>query len=360
MKELIEKAQHIVIFTHMAPDGDAMGSSLALYHCLNVPEAQLNAAEPLFKRAAGGSVYVIVPNAYPSFLAWMPGADQIRIYEKENAACDKLIAEADLFICTDFNDPKRIGPMGEKMLANPAKKILIDHHLNPVDFANEVHSEPEASSSCEIVYKLLFQEERINAAEPQCKRAHGTCLTTDIATCIYTGLMTDTGNFSYNSARCEIYEIVAELVRAGVEKEKVYDAVFNQYSTDRMRLTGYALYRKMRIYPEHHLALITLDANELDRFHYQPGDCEGLVNMPLQIGDVYYSVCMREERAKPGTPKSRIRISFRSQGDRPVNIWASEVFHGGGHMNASGGELFGTIEQAVALFEKTYKKYLKI
>jgi phosphoesterase RecJ-like protein len=172
--------------------------------------------------------------------------------------------------------------------------------------------------------------------------------------------MTDTGNFSYNSARCEIYEIVAELVRAGVEKEKVYDAVFNQYSTDRMRLTGYALYRKMRIYPEHHLALITLDANELDRFHYQPGDCEGLVNMPLQIGDVYYSVCMREGRAKPGTPKSRIRISFRSQGDRPVNIWAGEVFHGGGHMNASGGEIFGTIDQAVALFEKTYKKYLKI
>jgi phosphoesterase RecJ-like protein len=171
--------------------------------------------------------------------------------------------------------------------------------------------------------------------------------------------MTDTGNFSYNSARCEIYEIVADLVRAGVEKEKVYDAVFNQYSTDRVRLTGYALYRKMRVYPEYHLALITLDASELDRFHYQPGDCEGLVNMPLQIADVCYSVCMREERAKPGTPKSRIRISFRSQGDRPVNIWASEVFHGGGHMNASGGEVFGTIDQAVKLLEQTYTKYLK-
>ena len=291
-------------------------------------------------------VTVIVPNAFPAFLGWMPGADQIGVYEKESAACDKLIAAADLFICTDFNDPKRIGPMGEKMLANPCPKILIDHHLNPVDFADEVHSEPEASSSCEIVYKELRNE---GISE----------LGKDIATCIYTGLMTDTGNFSYNSARCELYEIVADLVRAGVKKEKVYDAVFNQYSTDRVRLTGYALYRKMRIYPEYHLALITLDANELDRFHYQPGDCEGLVNMPLQIADVCYSVCMREERAKPGTPKSRIRISFRSQGDRPVNIWASEVFHGGGHMNASGGELFGTIEQAVKLFEQTYSKYLK-
>lgn len=337
MKERIEKASHIVIFTHMAPDGDAMGSSLAMWHWIKGLPVTGDGLR---------DVTVIVPNAFPAFLGWMPGADQIRVYEKESAACDKLIAAADLFICTDFNDPKRIGPMGEKMLANPCPKILIDHHLNPVDFADEVHSEPEASSSCEIVYKELRNE---GISE----------LGKDIATCIYTGLMTDTGNFSYNSARCELYEIVADLVRAGVKKEKVYDAVFNQYSTDRVRLTGYALYRKMRIYPEYHLALITLDANELDRFHYQPGDCEGLVNMPLQIADVCYSVCMREERAKPGTPKSRIRISFRSQGDRPVNIWASEVFHGGGHMNASGGELFGTIEQAVKLFEQTYSKYLK-
>lgn len=321
----------------MAPDGDAMGSSLALWHFIKgLPITGDELRE----------VTVVVPNAFPSFLAWMPGANKIRIYEKESSVCDQLIASADLFICTDFNDPKRIGPMGEKMLSNPAPKILIDHHLNPVDFAQEAHSHPDASSSCEIVYNLL-KEEGIET------------LTTEIATCIYTGLMTDTGNFSYNSARCELYEIVAELVRAGVQKEQVYDAVFNQYSTDRVRLTGYALYRKMRIYPEYHLALITLDADELDRFHYQPGDCEGLVNMPLQIADVCYSVCMREERAKPGTPKSRIRISFRSQGDRPVNIWASEVFRGGGHMNASGGELFGTIEQAVKLFEQTYSKYLK-
>ena len=340
MKERIEKAKNIVIFTHMAPDGDAMGSSLALWHWIsNLRDTGI----PGYR--AIKTITVIVPNAYPGFLGWMPGADKIRVYEKESAVCDPLIAQADLFICTDFNDPKRIGPMGEKMLANPCPKILIDHHLNPVDFADEVHSDPEASSSCEIVYRII----RNNLNNLSC----------DIATCIYTGLMTDTGNFSYNSARCEIYEIVANLVRAGVQKEQVYDAVFNQYSTDRVRLTGYALYRKMRIYPEYHLALITLDANELDRFHYQPGDCEGLVNMPLQIADVCYSVCMREERAKPGTPKSRIRISFRSQGDRPVNIWASEVFHGGGHANASGGELFGTIDQAVKLFEQTYSNYLK-
>lgn len=328
MKELLHNAQHIVIFTHMAPDGDAMGSALALYNRLN------------------GNAEVIVPNAFPAFFNWMPGADRIHIYEKENAACDAIIAAADLFLCTDFNDPKRIGPMGEKMLANPCPKILIDHHLNPVDFADEVHSHPEVSSSCEIVYDLFVKE--------------GVGITEPIATCIYTGLMTDTGNFSYNSTRAELYDIIAALLRAGVKKDAIYDAVFNQYSEDRVHLTGYALYRKLRIYPEYHLALITLSADELEHYHYQVGDTEGLVNMPLQISDVYYSVFMREERAKPGTPKSRIRISFRSQGDRPVNIWASEVFHGGGHANASGGELFGTIGQAVRLFEQTYKKYLKI
>jgi phosphoesterase RecJ-like protein len=335
MQQFIDQANHIVIFTHMAPDGDAMGSSLALYNWLN------NHQSPITNHQ---SVTVIVPNAFPAFFNWMPGADKIRIYEKESKDCDALIAEADLFICTDFNDPKRIGPMGEKMLANPCPKILIDHHLNPTDFADEVHSFPEASSSCEIVYKLLTAKRSYSEA---------------VATCIYTGLMTDTGNFSFNSTNPELYDIIADLLRAGVQKDVIYDAVFNQYSTDRMRLTGYALYRKMRIYPDYHLALITLDADELDRYHYKPGDCEGLVNMPLQIADVKYSVLMREERAKPGTPKSRIRISFRSQGDRPVNVWASEIFHGGGHANASGGELFGSINQAVKLFEDTFPKYIR-
>ena len=344
MKELINNAQHIVIFTHMAPDGDAMGSALAMWHYCQ-------------KRAT-----VIVPNAFPAFLGWMPGAEEIRIYEQKPQECDKLIAEADMIICTDFNDPKRIGPMGEKMVANGCPKVLIDHHLmdervkelTNEGFWTEVHSHPEASSACEIVYRLLTNEgmkeltnERVNE------------LTNEIATCMYTGLMTDTGNFSYNSNNPEIYEIVASLLRAGARKDEIYDRVFNQYSTDRMRLTGYALYRKMRIFPEHHLALITLTASELEQYHYKQGDCEGLVNMPLQIGDVFYSVFMREERPKPGTPKPRIRISFRSQGDRPVNIWANEVFHGGGHMNASGGELFGSLEQAVKLFENTYKNYLK-
>ena len=343
MQNLIQNAHHIVIFTHMAPDGDAMGSSLAIFHWLN---DQIENQKSIIDNRK--SVHVIVPNAFPAFFNWMPGADTIRIYENDAKACDPLIAEADLFICTDFNDPKRIGPMGDKMMANPCPKILIDHHLNPVDFADEVHSHPEACSSCEIVYKLI-KSSITNNQSP---------FTNEIATAIYTGLMTDTGNFSFNSTNCELYEMIAELVRAGIKKDEIYNAVFNQYSADRVRLTGYALYRKMRIYPEYHLALITLSADELERYNYQVGDTEGLVNMPLQISDVYYSVFMREERAKPGTPLSRIRVSFRSQGDRPVNIWAHEVFRGGGHANASGGELYGSLGKAVRLFEQSFPKYL--
>ena len=341
MDELINKASHIVILTHMAPDGDAMGSALAMWQYCN---AQLDAAEH------NAQCTVIVPNAFPAFYNWMPGAEKIRIYEKEMAACNQLIEAADLVICTDFNDPKRIGPVGEKVLSNPCPKVMIDHHLmDPQctpDIWTEIHSYPTASSACEVVYKLITGERYP--------------LSYEIATCIYTGLMTDTGNFSYNSTNAELYDIIASLLRAGIKKDAIYNAVFNQYSIDRLRMTGYALYRKMRIYPEYHLALITLSASELDQYHYQVGDTEGLVNMPLQIADIYYSVMMREERPKPGTPKPRIRLSFRSQGDRPVNIWANEVFHGGGHANASGGELFGTLDQAVKLFEQTYKKYVRV
>ena len=335
MKEIVEKAKKIVILTHMAPDGDAMGSALAMYHYV-------------MDRFSQSSVHVIVPNAFAAFFNWMPGADAIKVYEKEPDACNALIAEADLFICTDFNDPKRISTAGEKMMANPAPKILIDHHLKGTEDNGQWtkdYSDPAASSACEIVYRLINNDQ--------------SPITNPIATCLYTGLMTDTGNFAYSSSRPEVFEMAAALLRAGIDKEYIFHSVFDQFSIDRMRLTGFALYRKMRIYPEHHLALITLSADELDQFHYQPGDCEGLVNMPLQIGEVFYSVLMREERPKPGTPKPRIRISFRSQGDRPVNIWANEVFHGGGHMNASGGELFGQLAQAVRLFEQTYKKYLK-
>ena len=332
----IQVAQNIAILTHQSPDGDAIGSSLAMYH---------------YVQSLGKNAQVIVPNAFPEFLAWMPGAESVLIYDTQTTQADAYLNDADLIICTDFNAPKRIGALGDKMLTLSCPKIMIDHHLYPTDFADFIVSDPEASSTCELVYEVLS--------------ALNCQLSTAIATCLYTGLMTDTGNFSYNSNRPQIYTIISALVAAGADKDAIYNAVFNQYSVDRMKLVGYCLYQKMRVFPEHHTALIYLNKKELYRFNFQKGDAEGIVNMPLQSKDIHYSVFMREDKATPdemeknGGIKTKIKLSFRSQGDRPVNVFASEVFNGGGHANAAGGEYYGPLAEAVQLFLDNYAKYFK-
>ena len=336
LHSVISSAQHVVLLTHQSPDGDAMGSSLAMYHYI---------------KSLGKDAQVIVPNAFPDFLAWMPGADTVLLYDAQMAEANSSLEEADLVICTDFNAPSRIGALGDKMLTLACPKLMIDHHLHPTDFADFIVSEPEASSTCELVYEVL--------TTLQAK------LSTDIATCLYTGLMTDTGNFSYNSNRPQIYSIISQLVAAGANKDEIYNAVFNQYSVERMKMVGYCLYQKMRVFPEHHTALIYLSRKELYRFNFQKGDAEGIVNMPLQSKDIHYSVVMREDKATPdemeknGGISTKIKLSFRSQGDRPVNIFASEVFNGGGHANASGGEYYGPLAEAVQLFLDNYAKYFK-
>ncbi len=339
IREYLLRAKHIVIVTHMSPDGDAMGSALGMWHFLN----------GWWKTENEKSVHVIVPNRFPAFFRWMPGADGVVIYDEQKAEADRLIEEADLLVCTDFNDPKRIGQVGNLLLQKACPKVLIDHHLFPADFADVTLSYPESPSASELVCKLI--------------RSLSDYTDREMATCLYTGMMTDTGNFSFNSNYPEMYETVASLVRMGVDKDAVYNAVFNAHSADRMRLVGYSLYQKMRLFPERHAALIALSRKELYRFHFQPGDAEGIVNMPLQISDVYYSCFMREDKIEPhereraGDAKSKIKISFRSQGDRPVNRFASDFFHGGGHANAAGGEFFGTLEEAVQCFLDHYPDY---
>ena len=345
----IQPAQHVVLLTHQSPDGDAMGSSLAMYHYI---------------KSLGKEAHVIVPNAFPEFLAWMPGADSVLLYDSQKAQADTYLEAADLVICTDFNAPSRIGALGNKMLSLTCPKVMIDHHLHPSDFADFIVSVPEASSTCELVYEVLM-----NSQDPLAKRplsnSEASNTQRSIAQCLYTGLMTDTGNFSYNSNRPQIYPMIATLIEAGVDKDAIYNAVFNQYSVDRMKLVGYCLYQKMRVFPEHHAALIYLNRKELYRFNFQKGDAEGIVNMPLQSKDIHYSVFMREDKATPdemeknGGIKTKIKLSFRSQGDRPVNVFASEVFNGGGHANAAGGEYYGPLAEAVQLFLDNYAKYFK-
>lgn len=338
--QLIDSAHTITLLTHMSPDGDAMGSSLGLMHYL---------------RSLGKDARVILPNSYPAFLGWMPGASEIVIYEQNPEAADQLLANTQLLICTDFNEPKRVGSVGDKLPAITCPKILIDHHLHPFDFADVVISYPQCPSASELVYRLIEHLPK-HLAHP---------LTLDAGTCIYTGMMTDTGNFSFSSNHPEMYEIIARLVSLGVDKDAVYNAVYNAYSADRMRLTGYCLFQKMRIYPQYHTALIYLTRQELYRFNFQSGDAEGIVNMPLQIKDVYYSIFMREDRVAPSEKplargqKLKVKISLRSQGDRPVNIYAHEVFGGGGHANASGGEFYGNISAAVQRFLNTYTQYFR-
>lgn len=343
---LIHKADRIVILTHLSPDGDAMGSSLGMRHYL--------------EQTGKKNVRVIVPNAFPSFLKWMPGAQEVLLYDAQKAEADTCLENAELVICSDFNEPKRIGSLGDKLVSLTCPKIMIDHHLHPVEFADVMMSYPDSASASELVYRFIYQS--MNAGECAFPIEQ---LNVDTATCLYTGMMTDTGNFSFNSNHPEMYEIVGQMVALGVNKDAVYNNVFNNYSADRMRLMGYCLYQKMRIYPEYHTALIYLSRKELYRFNFQSGDAEGIVNLPLQIGNIYYSCFMREDKAtaserdQHGGEKTKIKISLRSQGDRPVNIFSNEIFNGGGHANASGGEFYGALPKAVERFLHNYEHYFK-
>ena len=350
-QDFINQSNNVVILTHMSPDGDAMGSSLAMRH---------------FLETQGKQVSVIVPNSFPDFLAWLPKANEDIIYETHRAEADALLEQADLVICTDFNDPKRIGSLGDKLLTLTCKKMMIDHHLHPASFPDLTLSYPASPSTCELVYRLISCLSPISNSPQGVQYPISDTqypISQDIAICIYTGMMTDTGNFSFNSNYPEMYQIVGELVSFGVNKDEIYNRVFNAYSADRMRLMGYCLYSKMKIFPEHHTALIYLSRKELYRFNFQSGDAEGIVNLPLQIKDIHYSCFMREDKVNPtevalsGGSKTKIKISLRSQGNRPVNVFAKDIFGGGGHANASGGEYYGPLPEAVQLFIDNYTQY---
>jgi len=323
VKKAIDGVDKIVIVAHVGPDGDAMGSTLALWHYLMTIEK-----EPV----------VIVPTMYANFLAWMPGSECVLIYEKDKEKADELIAAAELIFTLDFNQASRMAKMADAVINAAAPKILVDHHLHPDTYAKITVSYPEVSSTSELIFRLI------------CRLGDFSMINLACAECIYTGMMTDTGGFTYNSNKQEIYTIIAELIKLGVDKDDIYRKVFNNYSADRMRLMGYALYNKMKVYPEHKAALITLSLKELEEFNYQTGDAEGLVNMPLSIEGVIFSVFMREDSDK-------IKISLRSQGTFPANKVSADLFNGGGHLNAAGGESYTTLEEAVTKFETALSDY---
>jgi len=243
-----------------------------------------------------------------------------------------------LIFTLDFNVPSRMAKMEAAVMNAPAPKILVDHHLHPGDYAKVAISYPEISSTSELIFRLI------------CRLGDFSKINLACAECIYTGMMTDTGGFTYNSNKPEIYTIINELIKLGVDKDDIYRKVFNNYSADRMRLMGYALFSKMKIYPEYKAALITLTLRELQEFNFQNGDAEGLVNLPLSIDGVVFSVFMREDTDK-------IKISLRSQGTFPANKVSSDLFNGGGHLNAAGGESYISMQESVKKFEEALPNY---
>jgi len=323
VKKAIDNVDKIVIVAHIGPDGDAIGASLALWHYLMTIEK-----EPV----------VIVPNTFADFLAWMPGSDCVLNYDDHKEKSDELIAAAELIFTLDFNTASRMGKMADAVLNAPADKILVDHHLHPDNFAKIRVSYPEISSTSELIFRLI------------CRMGDFSMINLACAECIYTGMMTDTGGFTYNSNNQEIYAIIAELIKIGIDKDDIYRKVFNTYSVDRMRLMGFCLFNKMKVYPEYRAALITVTGKELYQFNYITGDAEGFVNIPLSIAGVDFSVFMREDTDK-------IKISLRSQGTFPANKVAADLFNGGGHLNAAGGESSLSLLETVKKFEDALPEY---
>lgn len=318
LRDILTQTRKIVIVTHLNPDGDAMGSSLGLGNHL---------------KEAGHSVTMIPPNEFPDFLAWMPGAEMIHIFSREEEQCKQRIREAEVVFCLDFNTLKRIGKLGDEIKSCKAIKILVDHHEQPDSFPDLIFHDVKACSTAQLIFDLiegLGQKEKIS-------RATGICL--------YTGIMTDTASFRFPSTSAHTHEIAAFLKQIGVETWKAHEAVYDGNSYDRLRLVGYALSEKMKVLKEVNAAYISLSRSELQQYKYRTGDTEGLVNYALSIHGIRLAAFFVER-------DDEVKISLRSKGAVDVNQLAREHFNGGGHKNAAGGNVSIPLSEAIAQFEK--------
>lgn len=303
-KGLLDRSDNIVIVTHWSPDGDAMGSSLGLYH---------------FLKKTGKTVDVIVPNAYPEFLAWLPGNAIVTNFQEQEAKATELLSVANLIFTLDFNSYKRLEKLGELLEKTTCPKVLIDHHQQPDDYATLYFHDTAACSTCELIFDFIVG------------LGHRDLIDRDIAACLYTGLMTDTGSFRYPSVTSNTHLIISELLKTGIVPSDIHSAVYDSYSADRLRLLGFALSEKMKLMEGYPVAYFTLNEAELSRFNYQKGDTEGLVNYPFSIKGIRVCALFNES-------DGHVKISFRSKGAIDVNTFARQHFGGGGHINAAGGK----------------------
>ena len=326
LDQLISDAQNIIVTCHKSPDGDAIGS------CLGWAE---------YLRSRGKEPTVIVPDQFPDFLLWMPNTEKIVRYDKHREKCDMLFKIADLVFCLDFNTPSRVNEMEQALVGSTAPKVLIDHHLDPDVPAVFIVSHPEACSTSELIFRIVWQLDGFKDLSRQ------------FAIPVYCGMMTDTGGFLYNSSRPEIYFIIGELLTKHIDKDRIYRNVYHNYSEDRIRLMGYVMYEKLVYLSDFHTAFYTLTKEEQKRFHFVKGDAEGLVNIPQQIKGLRLSISLREDSEKPNL----VWVSLRSVDNFPCNKIAAEFFNGGGHLNASGGHLDMTIDEAVKVVSQAVTAY---
>lgn len=323
MKRWITDARKIAILTHSNPDGDAIGSSLALALALNKNGAEAN---------------VIIPDGLPDFLRWLPGIELSTTYAYKKEKATAIIGQSDLIFCLDFNDPDRLNSVEEHMRNSTAKKILIDHHEDPHEFADINIIETWRGSVGEMIYLML-------------KDLFGTgIMDKEIATCLYVAIMTDTGNFNYASSYPEIFHIAGDLMKYDIEKDIIYSKVYDAFSVDRLRLQGHCMQEKMVVLPKYRTAYISITDQELKRFKHRKGDTEGFVNIPFSVKGIRFTALFVEKQ-------DRIKVSFRSRGSFPVNRIASEHYQGGGHINAAGGDSFRNMEDTLSHFESLLPIY---
>ena len=320
---MLSTPKKIVIIPHRNPDGDAMGSTLGLYHFL----LKLN-----------HQAVVISPNEFPDFLAWLPGSETVFVYEKNKENTSKILQEAELIFTLDFNAFHRVGEMENVLKTLSAPYIMIDHHQKPDDYAAFTYSDTEFGSTCEMIYNFIGFLGHLNLMDKT------------IATCIYTGILTDSGSFKYPKTTGITHRIVSELIDLGVENTEIPNLLFDNHSYNRLQLLGRAL-QNLKVIPKHKTAYITLTQDELDTFHYVKGDTEGIVNYGLTIKGIIFAAIFIENREE-----KIIKISFRSQGDFDVNQFARDHFSGGGHINAAGGKSDLSMEETIKKFEDLVTK----
>ncbi len=326
LHSLIDNSENIVICCHVNPDGDAIGACLGW---------------AAYLRTLGKKSQIIVPDRFPDFLHWLPGVETIMRHDTNREEADKLLGEADLLFCLDFNHFSRAEQMAPSLETSKAKKVLIDHHLDPEQKFELTISRPEMSATCEIVFRLVWQ---LGAFES---------VGEDFATAIYCGMMTDTGGFTYNSSDPNIFFAIGQLLTKGIDKDKIYRNVYNNYSEDRLRLLGFVLYHKLVTDNRLHVSFFTISRTDMKRFRFIKGDAEGLVNMPLQIKGMKLSISLREDTERPNL----VWVSLRSVDDFPCNKMAEQFFNGGGHLNASGGRIYGTLNDAVQVTKRAIEAF---